>query len=276
MKKILCPVDFSSNSIEAARLAIRVASATDAEIKFCYVSSLVVPTGSIVDLEIPVHQLEVKKEELASRIHSLYDELDIAPGAKVYYDSFEDISIAGGIAEETLRFSADLIVMGSTGSSGLKRLLLGSVTSSVLDEVECPILVVPEAFGARTIRKIAMPTDVVHVEEDVLDAVEFAQLFGAGLDLFHVSVRQPNAEKLEDKLRFLTGYADISYTEIHPDYEGNVSGGLKQYVEAFDPDILIMHHSQKSWWDKLLSGGSYTKEMILNARSAILVLKRKK
>ena len=41
------------------------------------------------------------------------------------------------------RTKADLIVMGTHGRRGFKRLLLGSVTEAVLREAPCPVLTVP-------------------------------------------------------------------------------------------------------------------------------------
>jgi nucleotide-binding universal stress UspA family protein len=47
------------------------------------------------------------------------------------------------IVDEALASSADLIVMGTHGRRGFKRLLLGSVTETVLREAPCPVLTVP-------------------------------------------------------------------------------------------------------------------------------------
>ncbi len=47
------------------------------------------------------------------------------------------------IVEEAEAQHADLIVMGSHGRTGLKRLLMGSVTSRVIGHAPCKVLVVP-------------------------------------------------------------------------------------------------------------------------------------
>jgi len=47
------------------------------------------------------------------------------------------------IVEEAEEQHADLIVMGSHGRTGLKRLLMGSVTSRVIGHAPCKVLVVP-------------------------------------------------------------------------------------------------------------------------------------
>jgi nucleotide-binding universal stress UspA family protein len=49
------------------------------------------------------------------------------------------------ILEEARQREVDLIVMGTQGRSGLKRVLLGSVAQSVIGNAPCPVLVVPNA-----------------------------------------------------------------------------------------------------------------------------------
>lgn len=47
------------------------------------------------------------------------------------------------IVEEAEAQHADMIIMGSHGRTGLKRLLMGSVTSRVIGHAPCKVLVVP-------------------------------------------------------------------------------------------------------------------------------------
>jgi nucleotide-binding universal stress UspA family protein len=52
------------------------------------------------------------------------------------------ISVVGSIVEYSERKNIDLIVMGTRGRSGFKRLLLGSTASGVLTYAHCPVLIV--------------------------------------------------------------------------------------------------------------------------------------
>jgi len=68
------------------------------------------------------------------------------------------------IIDQTLSKKADLIVMGTHGRRGFKRLLLGSVTEAVLREAPCPVLTVPPhvsatASEAVTFKRILCPVD---------------------------------------------------------------------------------------------------------------------
>jgi nucleotide-binding universal stress UspA family protein len=46
------------------------------------------------------------------------------------------------VVDEARKWSADLIVLGSHGYSGIKRLLLGSVASSVVSHAPCSVEIV--------------------------------------------------------------------------------------------------------------------------------------
>ncbi len=47
------------------------------------------------------------------------------------------------IVDEAVKLKADMIIMGSHGRTGLKRLMMGSVTSRVIGHAPCKVLVVP-------------------------------------------------------------------------------------------------------------------------------------
>ena len=58
---------------------------------------------------------------------------------------------ASEIVIEADRFGADLIVVGARGHSAVERLLVGSVSSEVVDQAHCPVLVVRTPRFARVL-----------------------------------------------------------------------------------------------------------------------------
>jgi nucleotide-binding universal stress UspA family protein len=58
-------------------------------------------------------------------------------------DIFTDVeSITGAIIDYASDMSIDLVIIGTKGRTGLKRLLLGSVAQGVVQHAHCPVLLV--------------------------------------------------------------------------------------------------------------------------------------
>jgi nucleotide-binding universal stress UspA family protein len=58
--------------------------------------------------------------------------------------------VRGDTAEELVNAShgADMVVLGSRGSGGFARLLMGSVSSQVSHHATCPVVIIPRSGGA--------------------------------------------------------------------------------------------------------------------------------
>jgi nucleotide-binding universal stress UspA family protein len=51
-------------------------------------------------------------------------------------------SVSSEIVDYADKYSVDLIIVGTRGRSGLKRMLLGSVASEVVKYADCPVLII--------------------------------------------------------------------------------------------------------------------------------------
>ena len=101
----------------------------------------------------------------------------------------------GDVVSEILRLAAalpaDVVVMGTHGSSGVKQLLLGSVTERVLREASCPVLTVPPQLVAHSPATESFAAVVCAVDFSLsspraLDyAVSIARKAGGRLVVFH-------------------------------------------------------------------------------------------
>ncbi len=136
---VIFPTDFSERSLTALHWVRRMADAMQADVTCLYVveephlySTLDVGPVAIPSLTELVRSAE---NRLDSYIKSNLKSFGRAPKAVV---------LVGRPAEEICNYALDnaaaMIVMPTHGYSGVKHLLLGSVTEAVLRHATCPVL----------------------------------------------------------------------------------------------------------------------------------------
>ena len=111
---------------------------------------------------------------------------------------FETGQAVTTIVDCAATIGADLIVMGSHGTNGFERLLLGSVTDEVLRKAGCPVLVVPpraDATSRLPFKHLLCPVDFSPASRTGLAlACSIAQEADAKLTLLHVLDLPPENE----------------------------------------------------------------------------------
>jgi nucleotide-binding universal stress UspA family protein len=100
------------------------------------------------------------------------------------------ISAAGAILDYAVEQDIDLVVMGTHGRRGLRRLLLGSVAEEVVRLAPCPVLTVPERGNGLSdgqAKHIVVPLDFSeHAELALSYAKQLSALYDAEMHLLHV------------------------------------------------------------------------------------------
>ncbi|HQR05218.1 MAG TPA: universal stress protein [Gemmatales bacterium] len=135
-KIILHPTDFSPNAEQALKLACQIAESANATIVVLH--AYMIEALSTGDLPVIPHEM-VSEEDVRRKLRQI---LESKSGLKI-----EDMFIEGTpvetIVSKAQSCHADLIVMGTYGRTGFKRLFLGSVADHVLRRAPCPVLIVP-------------------------------------------------------------------------------------------------------------------------------------
>ena len=148
--KIMVAIDGSKESMHAANYAIGVAKRYDSilviltvlpqEIRYDYEIDQ-------VDPEIPMTPVkgvvELSRMEIEGKWFTGIKKNAMASNVKIETEILlEDKSVVSNIIEYSEKQNVDLIVIGTKGKTGLKRLLLGSVSQGVLAYAHCPVLLV--------------------------------------------------------------------------------------------------------------------------------------
>jgi nucleotide-binding universal stress UspA family protein len=134
-RTILCPIDFSSASLAALTEACSMAEEEGSSLIILHVIKPV--QGD--DLSLPLYDAGYKREMLAC-LKEVAETPDSVPADHRVVFGNPSPTIVRIADEEDL----DLIVMGTHGRSGFRRLLLGSVAEAVVRSAPCPVLTIRE------------------------------------------------------------------------------------------------------------------------------------
>lgn len=141
-KHILIPVDGSPTSMAAVDKAAGLAKAFGSAVTVIYVIDPYPFTGVGADFAYGQDQyLSAATAEANSAIDATRERLAGA-GVQAEVRVVESHAVWRGILEAAESAGADLVVMGSHGRRGLEKLVLGSVTQSVLSHAKVNTLVV--------------------------------------------------------------------------------------------------------------------------------------
>jgi universal stress protein A len=153
-RRILFPTDFSPYADEAKQYACDLVSQFQAELYLLHVIDDIyaeVPTFGMglsfpgfVD-NVPKHRAKLNAEAtklLSEQVGSEFQESNRVITATRFGAPFHEI------IKYAQEHSADMIVMGTHGRTGIRHMLIGSVAERVVRKAKCPVLTVrPKAWG---------------------------------------------------------------------------------------------------------------------------------
>jgi nucleotide-binding universal stress UspA family protein len=189
-RSIICATDFSEHSNRTIPYGVAIAREFDARIYVCHVIDLSAVTIYGEFQLDPVGQqgrIRQETEEQLSKMPGLQDV------------NWEPLIGVGQPAAEIARLveekEADLVIASTRGHSGLKRLILGSVTQRLMRTLSCPLLAVhgleegfigKDADGIR-LKKLLIGSDFSTDSVLALNyGLSLAQEFEAEVHLIHV------------------------------------------------------------------------------------------
>lgn len=250
MKKIIVPVDFSIYSENALKTAAFLAKESQAEI--IVVHMLELSNATVNQSESYAQQETVFYLKLAEKRFNKFLQKDFLTGVKVtpIIKHFKIFSELDQLAREE---NADLIVMGSKGTSGLSEMFIGSNTEKVIRYAHVPVLVVKEIAITQKIENAVFACDFS--DDDVapyLEAKTFFEKLNCNLELVYVSTpttKFKSTKEIEEKMTVFFNKtnkdaSEISKVKIISDY--SVEKGVLYYANKSKADILtVATHGRK-------------------------------
>lgn len=132
--RILVPFDFSAEAERALDWAADLQRSTGGSLLLLHVVNPLPPGAELAP--VPLLASDSDLEELSADLKDKAQKRNIEAAVSVVLSP----TIAGAALDAAREHKCDLIVMGTHGRGGLRRLVLGSVAEHVVRHAECPVV----------------------------------------------------------------------------------------------------------------------------------------
>lgn len=283
MKTILVLTDFSIRAQYAAEFAMQMAFKTGANLILCNAIELAEHNPVAQPIAWPVAGHLSLQEESMMDLKYLANHLKNLTPRNLKETVHQPVisCIAGfgkltGLASSIISQKAvDLVVMGTHKSNGLIRFLFDSHTHDVLDNINCPVLLIPGSLGYKGINSIAYGTDLTFSNNKVIPYLaEIAEPFKADILVTNILPPDISLEKQANKILThqegpaVQGQTKITYTSVPG---GNIPKSLLEISGAGKADVLALVHKRYGFFEKLFHS-SISKRMVDIAEIPLLIL----
>jgi nucleotide-binding universal stress UspA family protein len=141
--RILAAIDGSERSMSAVDCAIQMTKKHNSQVIALHVIKIHIATAYLLAPSDTLRQLNNKDNQELIKWFEPIETKAKENNVKLKTEVVESImSEVGAIVTYAERENVDLIVIGSRGRSGFKKMLLGSTASGVVTYATCPVLVV--------------------------------------------------------------------------------------------------------------------------------------
>ena len=256
IRKIICPVDFSPASRNAAEYAANFCRTIGASLELLHVEPLVSN-----ELLLPVNRTEEMNARIADASQQLRgwcDEL-----TKTYRISCSSEVDSGVITlEEAVARAAgkhSLIIVAESATGSVMRRLFGAAAIHIAREADAPVLVIPEGVTFHPIEKIAFAWDYPGSESLLPWLKEFSGALKCTTQLVHISAHDSDISQdvynaFRDKMEELCGpETELSFRRV-PD--SDIRQSLDRLMQEKQADVLAIALQNGSLLKSFLSGGN--------------------
>lgn len=189
MKRILVPCDFSLPARQAYKVAIDIASNSNGEV--LVMNTMAIPVLFETTFGVQPYPLDLlQSQKLEANAREAFERMkkDYPAEVPVSFFPVHDYLLSG-IRDFTENRQVDLIVMGTSGSSGLEEFFIGSNTEKIVRFSKVPVIAVPgTARVSEPVRHIVFPNALEPDQIRLIGAVkQLQQFFSARLHVLYIN-----------------------------------------------------------------------------------------
>ncbi|CAH8291093.1 nucleotide-binding universal stress UspA family protein [Mariniflexile fucanivorans] len=259
MKNILIPIDFSENAWNAIQYALHFFGKSSCNFYLLHVntsSKLVTQENHFSQNETPVSETLTKpaKKLLQETVKRIHDNFPKNQNHKFFTISDTNY-IIDSIREQVVLNKINFIVMGTKGTSGLKKIAIGSNAGNVITKVKCATLVVPENAKYTEPKTIAFPTDfsIFYHPQTLQPILDILEVNKAAVNVLHVN--KNGLELNEDQQRnkeYLTDYFTNYKHSFNFVVNKHIENAVQQFVDDKDIHLITMLAKNLNYFQRIL------------------------
>ena len=248
MVNILVPTDLSDLSKVAVLYAIKIANKLDGTVTLLNVINIVQPTRATMRHLKTTHPIQVK----------------IVKGS-----SFNET-----VKREAKKLRTGLVVMGTRGASGLRKYVLGSNTTSVIEVSHVPVLAVPELGDFKNFKNVVYASDLKHTEKELKTLIPYLEKFDSIVHLIHIASSSKQVAAVEKKIDDVVQKCGFKNVVVRVLVNKKIDEAIDHYVETTKADLLAMFTHDPSVFEKLFDR-SMTRKMAFHSKVPLLAFKQR-
>jgi len=268
MEKLLIATDGSEFSENAIREAINLAKTCSSKL---YAVSIVKTNPEFEDLVPQV--IEKLGKEAIRHLESIKnraskENIDCEIIVNRSEEPYQNI------VDEAAKNQVDMIIVGTHGRTGLKRLMMGSVTAKVIGHAPCKVMVIPK--DARlTFEKILIATDgSVYSELASREAISIAKHTGSGLIAISIAKKDENLPVAKESVDMVREIAERKGIKVEAlTLKGEPYEVIVKTAKQKNAGLTVVGSHGRTGAERLLMG-SVTERVIGHSGTAILVVRK--
>lgn len=268
MKNIIIPTDFSTNAGLALDFAINNFNAPDTVFWLTHVYRMPY-SGAVVSVDLDNLLKEDREEDMRKELaaaRAKYPNLQVKGHA--IQGTFIDV-----ITKIVEKESIDMIVMGTTGATGAKGVLLGSNAANVVKHAKVPVLLYPNDCGVASMKKVVFASDLKHVKgyETFKPIRQIVKDSGAELDILHLENYDEGMIDMErESLLLDTIFVDLPHG-FHVKELKHPEEDILDYAHEVDADLIVVVARNYGFFERIVHRSTSRKlSMLTNVPLLIL------
>ncbi|WKK74636.2 universal stress protein [Marivirga salinae] len=270
MDKFLCPIDFSTYSLNALEYAAKILKVRKGSLTLIHIFT---EKEFLHSLDGEKSEFNDLKDHAKDKLYNLADEIE-----KEYGFECDVVLSIGDVNNSISKYANDndydLIVMGTQGNGYSRKTIIGSRTIRTVENSDIPVLTIPLEADFNGWNSVVYASDYSENDKIIMQKlVSFVYSFRSRIRFVHVShstnkMSEKSYQEFKDELSSFLGYDKISY--YLKEYKKDISSGIEEFVNEQQGDLLVLLKRKRNFFEKIM-GNSVSTEITYLSTHPLLI-----